>query len=158
VLLSYIEITNCHGFYNNSLVINDEVVNCSLLLNNLDVGALWYPNLHYSQRIEKNGKSMHIRGTFRHIDCTIMFCKFICPLIPTRAYFKRRAWRPSDMVVCRREWSIPLDIHLNYLQYEELITSARELMHVVLKFLCRISLFLEEQPLINIFSINWRQQ
>jgi len=125
VLLNYMENNICHGFYNNSLVINNEMVDCSLLLNDLHVGTLWYPDPHYSQHIEKNGKTLHIKGTFRHVDCSIIFCN-MCPLIPTLADFEKRAWRSRDMVVPRGERFIQSGTHLDYLQREELITSARE--------------------------------
>ena len=54
-----------------------------------------------------------------------MFCN-MCPLIPTLADFQKRAWHSRDMVVPRGERSIQSGIHLDYLQREELITSARE--------------------------------
>ena len=125
VLLNYIENNICHGFYNNSLVINNEMVDFSLLLNEPHVIILWYLDPHYSQHIERNGKTLHIKGTFRHVDGSIMFCN-MCPLIPTLADFKRRAWRSRDMVVPTGERSIQSGTHLDYLQREELITSARE--------------------------------
>jgi len=76
----------CHGFYNNSLVINNEMIDYSLLLNDLHIGTLWYLDPHYSQHIEKNGKILHIKGTLRYVDCSIIFCN-MCPLIPTLADF-----------------------------------------------------------------------
>ena len=62
VLLNYMENNICHGFYNNSLVINNEMVDCSLLLNDLHVGTLWYPDPHYSQYIEKMVKLYILKG------------------------------------------------------------------------------------------------
>ena len=40
VLLNYLENNICHEFYKNWLVINNEMVDCSLLLNDLHVGTL----------------------------------------------------------------------------------------------------------------------
>jgi len=81
VLLGYIGKNVSHGFYKKSLVIMNEVVDCSILLNDLHVGTLWYANPHYSHSIEKNSEIAFIKGTFSHVNCSIMFCS-MCPLIP----------------------------------------------------------------------------
>jgi len=80
----------------------NEVVDCSLLLYDPHVGTLWYAKPHYSHYLEKNNETIYIKGTFRHIDCSIMFCS-MCPLIPKLNDFKKRAWHAIHAVVPRGE-------------------------------------------------------
>lgn len=124
VLSSYIQQKLCHGFYDSYVLVNRELVDITSLRNDLRAGELWYADPYYSQTIMVERQEIQILGTFRHRDCTRIFCE-MCPLIPGLPDFRSRLHWLQKMTIPRGERVAEQGINLEHLQCEELIGSIR---------------------------------
>jgi hypothetical protein len=102
-MVSYCCQNICHGFHDYLLKLGESVIDVRPLLNDPISGKNWYADPNYKCRIQSpSSEIMYIEGTFRHVECTSIFCDK-CLLIPSFSDFRKRAWQLTQMLVQKGE-------------------------------------------------------
>jgi hypothetical protein len=74
-LVSYCQQHICHGFHNYFISIGHNLIDVCLLLIDHTIGKGWHAELNYKHTIlGLTNEIFQIEGTFRHFECSIMFC------------------------------------------------------------------------------------
>jgi hypothetical protein len=124
-LREHIESQRCHGFFSDEIKIAGEIVHVGSLKQDLHPGDGWYADRNYQCITVREGLSLSVKGTFRHVPCEGFLCSK-CPLIPTLPDFKKRALREMESEFKRGTRVCQKGVKLKNLQREELIESVKE--------------------------------